>query len=116
MRATEKKRVDDRPYNAALREKRLDVLAHRGERLGALRPSILDERNQLWAGLLRDVNEGVEVAERAHVRAAADCEYGREHPDRAASRRGERRGGPGSDDADRRYGELIAHGLERHGG
>jgi len=58
VRAPEEERVDDRADDAALVEEWLDVLAHGRERLGAVGFPLLDERHELRAGLLRDVDEG----------------------------------------------------------
>src|SRR5437773_7876149 len=62
VRASEEECVDDWPDDPAFRQQWLDVLAYRVERRGAIRLPILDQRHELRAGLLRHVDERVEIA------------------------------------------------------
>src|SRR5438445_133178 len=71
VRAAEEERVDRGPHDRSLREKRLDVLAHRGLGLVGIGLAGLDERDEPRAGLLDHVDERVQVAQRV----CASCDW-----------------------------------------
>src|SRR5205814_7174157 len=90
VRAAEQERVDDRRDDTAFGEKRLDVGAHGGERLGGPGLPLLDDGHELWTRLLDHVGEWIEVPYGTHVRAGPDGARRREHADGATARRRER--------------------------